>query len=159
MRGYVTDTVGNKAYATCKIHIVNAKSKNKTLDPTAGPLEASYYTYSRFIDKENYYKTKTVNGKVVPDSESGALQEDSIWYENEEYKKLIEDTLALEGTDQSVVSYEFDIHDLAASKHYCKVHFIGKFWGEDNLDNWYKQFITDAGAKVSGTLPNNKKAE
>lgn len=159
VRGYVTDTVGNKAYATCKIHIVNAKSKNKTLDPTAGPLEASYYTYSRFIDKENYYKTKTVNGKVVPDSESGALQEDSIWYENEEYKKLIEDTLALEGTDQSVVSYEFDIHDLAASKHYCKVHFIGKFWGEDNLDNWYKQFITDAGAKVSGTLPNNKKAE
>ena len=159
VRGYVTDTVGNKAYATCKIHIVNAKSKNKTLDPTAGPLEASYYTYSRFIDKENYYKTKTVNGKVVPDSESGALQEDSIWYENEEYKKLIEDTLALEGTDQSVVSYEFDIHDLAASKHYCKVHFIGKFWGEDNLDNWYKQFITDARAKVSGTLPNNKKAE
>lgn len=159
VRGYVTDAVGNKAYATCKIHIVNAKSKNKTLDPTAGPLEASYYTYSRFIDKENYYKTKTVNGKVVPDSESGALQEDSIWYENEEYKKLIEDTLALEGTDQSVVSYEFDIHDLAASKHYCKVHFIGKFWGEDNLDNWYKQFITDAGAKVSGTLPNNKKAE
>lgn len=159
VRGYVTDAVGNKAYATCKIHIVNAKSKNKTLDPTAGPLEASYYTYSRFIDKENYYKTKTVNGKVVPDSESGALQEDSIWYENEEYKKLIEDTLALEGTDQSVVSYEFDIHDLAASKHYCKVHFIGKFWGEDNLDNWYKQFITDAGAKVSGTLPNNKKTE
>lgn len=159
VRGYVTDAVGNKAYATCKIHIVNAKSKNKTLDPTAGPLEASYYTYSRFIDKENYYKTKTVNGKVVPDSESGALQENSIWYENEEYKKLIEDTLALEGTDQSVVSYEFDIHDLAASKHYCKVHFTGKFWGEDNLDNWYKQFITDAGAKVSGTLPNNKKTE
>ena len=159
VRGYVTDAVGNKAYTTCKIHIVNAKSKNKTLDPTAGPLEASYYTYSRFIDKENYYKTKTVNGKVVPDSESGALQEDSIWYENDEYRKLIEDTLALEGTDQSVVSYEFDIHDLAASKYYCKVHFIGKFWGEDNLDNWYKQFITDAGAKVSGTLPDNKKTE
>lgn len=159
VRGYVTDGAGNTANAICKIHIVNAKSKNEDLDPTAGPLEASYYTYHRFIDKENYYKTKTVNGKVVPDSDNGALQENSIWYENEEYKKLIEDTLALEGTDKSVVSYEFDIYDLAASKYYCKVHFIGKFWGEDNLDNWYKQFITDAGARVSGFLPDNKKAE
>lgn len=149
----VTDGAGNSSTKVIKISITNAKSKNKHLDPTAGPLEKSYNTYIRMIDKENYYKTKMVDGKTMPDTKNGALQEDSIWYNNEEYVKTI--TRAFENMEKgtSVVCYEYDIHDIAASKHFCRENGSGNTKTKDGLKKWYQKFIVENGAKVSGTLP------
>ena len=157
--GYATvtckakDGAGNSSTRIIKVYVTNANSKNKVLDPTAGPLERSYKTYTRMIDKENYNKTKTVNGKTVPDSENGALQEDSIWYGDINYKNAISQAFSHIDNDTSIVSYEYDVHDITASKHFCRQYGSGNTKTKDGLKRWYQKFIVEDGARVSGTLP------
>lgn len=129
------DGAGNITYDTTRVYVC-------ANDIIKGDHESDNYFYNRHINEEFYEAGLNVEDKSTS-HDVGGFYEDSVWYNNSEYQKAIETAFSNLKNDTPIMTYEFDVDDMLASKEYVSTNGIGKIKKENGLENWMKQFFNN----------------
>lgn len=117
-----TDSVGNQTKLKITVHIT---------DSSPGKVMPAGTT--RFIS-EKYYKLPY---------EEGGLEENSIWKQEPDYQKVLEQTFANQQSKSAEITYCFDHDTICAMREALYADGIKEFMDTENLLQFYDRFLSE----------------